>query len=159
MPEAEIDWLGLVHLGSALLAMASGAAVLMMEKGHTAHRRMGWVYVGSMVVVNGTAFMIYELFGRFGPFHIAALLSGLTVVLGMIPAIRRRPRKRWIGHHATWMTGSYVGLMAAAASETSTRYLRYDFGLSVILATAVVVVIGVIWMRRTLPRILRQYGL
>jgi len=78
--------LGLVHLACAVVALGAGAGVLLLRKGTRRHRRLGWVYVAAMLGLNLTALLIYRLFGRFGPFHLAALLSLVTVLAGLLPA-------------------------------------------------------------------------
>src|SRR3954468_22228785 len=40
---------GIAHASGAVLAMGSGAWILLTRKGTIAHRRVGWVYVASMV--------------------------------------------------------------------------------------------------------------
>jgi hypothetical protein len=108
--------------------------------------------------VCGTAFLIYDLLGRFGPFHIAAILSSITVVAGWIPVRRRKP-SRWVEHHAIWMSWSYVGLLAALAAETLSRVPNSPFWWMVAGASLAVVAIGYAVIRRTMPRILRPYRL
>jgi hypothetical protein len=62
--------------------------------------------------------------------------------------------------HYYWMTWSYVGLMAALASETITRHPAFHplkaggaaFGLAVAGATLVVVAVGATWIRRKQPQ-------
>jgi len=151
-----LDLLGVTHLASALLALIAGGLVLLSRKGTRWHRRCGRVYVGAMAVVIATALLIYDLFGGFGPFHVAALVSLVTVTMGMIPARRRAPRGRWIEMHAYWMCGSYVGLLAAAVSETATRYLDLPFGATVIAASLTVCGIGVAAMLVRIPATVRQ---
>ena len=97
-----------------------GLFVTVANKGTAVHRRAGWIHAASMLGVNVTALMLYQLTGRFGPFHAAAVFSLLTLVAGVVPA-RRRNGPQWVGRHAYWMSGSYVGLVAAAAAETLTR--------------------------------------
>jgi uncharacterized membrane protein len=80
--------LGWFHTATALVALASGAAVLLRRKGTLWHRRIGWTYVVSMILLNVTALMIYRLFGHFGPSHIAALVSLVTVLGGIVTAVR-----------------------------------------------------------------------
>jgi uncharacterized membrane protein len=110
-----------IHVATGLVALASGAIVFFNNKGTQFHRRMGYVYVISMVALNGTALMIYRLFGRFGPFHVLALLSLLTIAVGFWPAYRKKPAATWMKKHFRWMCGSYVGLAAATASEIIVR--------------------------------------
>ncbi len=103
----------------------------------------------STSIRNGTALLIYDLFGAFGPFHWLALVSLTTVAVGMVFVIRRRPRGTWMRHHAEVMSWSYVGLMAAGAAEVMNRGLTVDFGQTVALTTLVVV--GGILIHRVVP--------
>jgi len=105
-----------------------------------------------MLAVNGTALMIYELFGHFGPFHWMALASLASVVAGYWPA--RRRRAGWRARHAYYMTGSYVGLLAALVSEISTRIVAVPFFAAVALASFAVIGVGIWLMRRRIPAIL-----
>ena len=116
-----MDPLGLVHTASAVAALALGPAIFFRRKGDRLHRRLGWAYVTSMIVLNGTAFAIYDLFGHWGPFHYAAIASSATLAMGLVPAITRRPRGRWLERHYAGMAWSYAGLGAAAVAETLTR--------------------------------------
>lgn len=153
-----MDVLGVGHLAAAIAAMSAGAVVLLSRKGTRWHRRWGWLYVGSMLAINATALMIYDLFGGFGPFHAAALVSLGTVAMGMVPVRQRAPRGRWLPMHAYWMSGSYVGLLAAFVSESATRYFDYDFGNTVIAATVVVSGVGVALMLVRVPVAMRNVG-
>lgn len=153
--------LGIVHLTSAFASMGVGAAVLLVTpKGSRRHRQLGWTYVASMLVLNGTALAIYRLFGTFGPFHFAALISLATIVAGTIVARAagrarraRDPmrRERMVSLHYRFMTFSYVGLVAAFASESITRVPAFRvmaggpgpmFGFAVLGATLLVFGVG-----------------
>jgi uncharacterized membrane protein len=140
--------LGWAHTASAVAALAAGAAVLLLTKGTRTHRRLGWLYVASMLALNGTALLIYRLFGGFGPFHVAALFSLATVVAGVVPAVRRRPPRRWVERHYGLMSFSYVGLVAAGVSEVATRLPGVVFWWAVALPTAGVLVAGSVLIRR-----------
>ena len=131
-----------LHLGSAVVALVSGATVLLWRKGDQRHRLLGRVYFGSMLVLNLTALLIYRLFGGFGPFHIAAALSLATVIAGVLEARRQRPE--WLQRHYLWMTFSYVGLLAAAASEVGTRLPAAPFWSAVVLSSFAIVTIGAV---------------
>lgn len=134
--------LGWFHTLCAVVALVSGAFVVGMRKGTANHVQIGYIYVGSMVALNVTALMIYRLFGGFGPFHIAAIFSLIGLIVAILPAILRRPRKTWLTQHYYGMSWSYVGLIAAAASEFITRVPATVFWWGVLGATAGVVVIG-----------------
>ena len=151
-----LDPFGLVHALIGLAALLAGLAVLLTRKGTPRHRQLGLVYFWSMVALNGTALMIYDLWGRFGPFHGAALVSLATVLAGFVPAYRRKP-SAWMEHHAMFMSWSYVGLVAAFISEIATRVPGVGFGPAVIGATAVTVVGGGALIHTRMPRILAGF--
>lgn len=144
--------IGTIHFTLAIAAMLSGLIVLFLPKGNQRHRFGGWMYAGSMLGLNGTAFMLYRLFGHFGPFHIAAVISLLTVVAGVATARFRKPKGKWVLGHAYWMTWSYVGLLAAAVSEVATRLPESPFWGMVFVGTFVVVGVGSQLIRRRVPR-------
>ena len=153
MPHAPLGW---VHLALAFGALAVGAAVAIAEKGTPRHVLLGRTYGCLMLGVNGTAFMLFGLFGGLGPFHVAAFFSLLTVAAGWVPA-RSRLSRWWVERHAYFMSGSYVGLLAAAAAETLSRIPETPFWGMVIFATIAVTVVGLIVMRWTLPGALAPY--
>lgn len=148
--------LGWFHTVCAVVALGSGAAVLLRRKGTRVHRRIGWIYVASMLLLNGTALMIYRLFGGFGPFHVAAVFSLATVVAGTVPAVRRRPAN-WVERHYAWMTWSYVGLCAATVSEVATRTPGFRFWWAVAVGTFAVVGIGAVLIRRNAGPVLAPF--
>jgi uncharacterized membrane protein len=150
--------LGLFHTLTAVVALVAGAAVLLRSKGTRWHRRAGWVYVASMLLLNASALMIYRLFGGFGPFHFAALISLATVLAGVIVAVRRRPRGRWIEAHYYWMTFSYMGLVAAAFAEVATRVPAAPFWPAVAVASFAIFGIGYWAIMRRAEAILRPFA-
>ena len=132
--------MGAVHLLMALLATISGTVVIAMRKGGKTHKRIGYVYVANMIGLNITALFIYDLFGYFGIFHYGAIFSLLTVLAGIVPAIRRK--KGWIFRHYTYMFWSLMGLYAAFASETLVRVPNSPFFGMVGLASGIIFAIG-----------------
>jgi uncharacterized membrane protein len=161
--------LGQVHLAAAIVSLTSGAAVLLLSpKGTTRHRQIGWVYVVSMLALNVTALMIYRLFGGFGPFHVAAIVSLAGLLPGVVAARRAKSarlarnqlkRGHLVTKHYYFMAWSYVGLCAAAVSETATRLpiarprpgAGLEFGIAVAVATLLVVAVGA-WLINTRVR-------
>jgi len=153
--------IGWIHLVASVASVVLGAVVLRrVPKGGRQHRQLGWAYVVAMVTVNATAFMIYRLFGGFGPFHVAAIISIAGIVAGTLSARRARragqaqqelQRAHLVEVHYWWMTFSYVGLIAALASEAITRLPATRamaggagaiFGAAVGGATALVFAVG-----------------
>lgn len=153
-----MDVVGLIHTGVALAALVLGLAVVLCRKGTTVHRRTGRLYVGAMLLLNGTALAIYDLFGFFGPFHFAAVVSLGTIGAGLYPIYTRRPRGRWIERHAYFMAWSYAGLVAALMAELAVRVPGLGFGWAV-LGTLVVAVTGAAFIIHTrVPSIVSTFG-
>jgi uncharacterized membrane protein len=146
---------GLLHLLSALVAMVAGAVVLLNRKSGVLHKRMGYLYVAAMLVVNATAFFIYRVTGHFGVFHWFALGSLVSVAGGMVPALARRRISGWIYWHYYFMNWSVVGLYAAFWAETFTRLLPMSrFWPAVAAATAGTMLLGSVLIRRNAARLL-----
>ncbi|UOR07573.1 DUF2306 domain-containing protein [Hymenobacter aerilatus] len=144
---------GLIHLLSALLAMLTGAMVLLNRKGGHTHKRLGYAYVACMLVLNATAFMIYHLFGTFGPFHALSIVS-LTVLTGGILPMWWRV-KNALHWHYYFMNWSVVGLYAAFWAETLTRTLPSQrFWPMVLVATVLTATVGSLLIRRNAARFL-----
>ena len=99
-----MDTLGVVHLVFSIIAISAGAVVVMNAKGTRWHRTFGHIYATSMVGLIVTAFSIYDLTGSFGPFHVAASLSAVTLSVGLYHVLARRPQYNWIAWHAEWMS-------------------------------------------------------
>jgi len=115
--------LGVVHTVFSFLAILFGALVVLLDKGTRWHRTWGHLYAVCMVGLAVSALFIYRLTGSFGPFHLFALVGLATLALGMGTVLLRRPQGSWMEAHATWMSWSYVGLLAAFAAETLTRFV------------------------------------
>ncbi len=113
--------LGLVHFLAAMLAVVAGSLVYATRKGSCWHKRIGYVYVVSMVVTLVTAFMSYQLTGRFGPFHVAAVFSSVCILGGMVPVMLKQRVKYYLYWHYYFINWSVVGLYAAFWAETLSR--------------------------------------
>lgn len=150
---------GQIHFLAATVALLSGATALVFRKGSPPHRWAGRVYVGSMAVMLATAMLIYRLFDGFGPFHVMALISAVTLFFGVLPLYTRRVGTHWIIRHGMWMSWSYIGLCAAAAAELTTRTMDLDFGATVVLTSLAVVLAGGLILWRTFPGALSRLDL
>jgi uncharacterized membrane protein len=146
-----------VHIVLAVTALLAGLLVTLARKGTPLHRRTGWMYAGSLAGMNLSALLVYRLTGHFGPFHVAALLSLVTILLGIQFPWRRKPVGRWVQHHAYWMGGSYVGLLAAAAAEVTTRVPQTSFWWTTAGTSAVVTAIGIRVLLSRIPPLVKQF--
>lgn len=98
--------------------------------------------------------MIYDLYGRFGPFHVASVISLATVGAGFVPVYLRRPSGAWLQLHATFRCWSYVGLVAAFVAEVAVRIPGVGFGSAAIASTVLVLAGGAILIHVRVPRML-----
>ena len=142
---------GLVHFLAAIAALLLGAATLLATKGSHRHVWLGRAYAGAMGVLLVAAFVTYEVDGNFGPFHVMAIFSSLTLVAGLLPY--------WTGHrgsdairiHANFMAWSYIGLVAAGASQLVTHTVSGPAWVAVLVTSVLIVAVGVVLVRRWLP--------
>ena len=132
--------LGWFHLLLGVLALIVGAIVMLQPKGTRRHVFFGRLFVAAMLALNVTALMIYNLTGRFGPFHVAAVASLATLVAGFAAVFRRR--QGWLARHTFYMKWSFIGLLAATAAEITSRVPGWDFVWSVTLSVLTVVLTG-----------------
>lgn len=114
-------WLGAIHVVLASLSIITGAIVLFKRKGTKWHKRYGYVYAVSMLLMNITAIPLTTLFGGFGPFHFFILISLPTVLAAMYFPLFARHKDNWLVNHFEFMSWSYVGLIAAFFAEVVMR--------------------------------------
>lgn len=136
------SWIGLIHLAASVLALIFGTWILLTAKGTPIHRKIGYLYAFSMSVLIITAFMIYRLFGGFGIFHIAATVSTITLIGGMLPVLLRKPKNNWLGFHFSFMYWSVMGLYAAFVAEVLVRIPQTPFFRMVGIGTAAVMILA-----------------
>ncbi|GAB3697944.1 hypothetical protein GCM10027592_22560 [Spirosoma flavus] len=149
---------GALHLYAALAALVLGTCVLLLPKGSKTHKQVGYGYVVAMILVNVTAFMLYNLFGKFGPFHVAALFSGLSIIGGMLPIIFRRYVPGWFYYHYYFMNWSVVGLYAAFWAETLVRlFPMQQFWPVVVAATSLTAFMGTYLINRNKTKFFDKY--
>lgn len=116
--------IGIVHFASSIIALITGTMVLLYTKGTITHKRIGYVYTFSMLVVLVTSFFLYNLHGTFGILHWLAVLSSISLLAGMLPILFKYP-KDYISYHFSFMYWSVIGLYCAFAAETFTRIPFY----------------------------------
>ena len=111
---------GFIHLTASIIALITGLFILVSKKGTAPHKRIGYTYSISMIVLNVTAFMIYRLYGKFGIFHWFAVMSCLTLFAGLYPVIAKRT-KNYLVSHFRFMYWSVIGLYCAFMAEVFSR--------------------------------------
>lgn len=139
--------LAATHVLAALSALAAGATVLLLRKGTQQHRAIGTVYVVALVVVNVAALSLHRE-STFGVFHALAVVSLVTIVVGLSPLLIGRRSPMIITTHAYCMTWSYAGLVAAGGGQLTVALAR-DVGawavpaaIATVLSISGVVIFG-----------------
>lgn len=135
---------GILHTVFGVAALAFGLIVLLRPKGTRWHRSVGWAYVGSMIGLISSAFLIYNLFGRWGVFHTLAVIALVTLIAGIAPAVLKWPAARWMERHYHLMSYSYLGLLAATGAEIAVRVPGADFKVAAMVASGAVVLAGAV---------------
>ncbi len=115
---------GLFHTISAILAMIFGTLVLLNPKGTKKHKTVGYIYFINMVIVNLTAFSIFN-FGRISMFHFFAAVSLTSIMIGIISSVRKK--KHWLKQHFYYMNWSVVGLYCAFWAEVGVRFFDMKY--------------------------------
>lgn len=101
----------LVHLATALPALALGAVMLWRRKGTAPHKRWGRLWVGLMAVAALSSFWIREINdGGFSAIHLLSVWTLASLAAGVMLARRGKVRA-----HRGFMIGTYLGLLAAGA--------------------------------------------
>lgn len=112
---------GLIHTVAAVLALLAGFIIFVRPKATPLHRVLGYVYSVSMAVMLITAFFTFNLTKSFNFLHVFAIVSCPPLIIGFLAVFNKRPG--WFSKHYEWMCYSYLGLVAAFISETTTRIL------------------------------------
>ena len=157
-----VDWeqaLATGHVVAALSALLTGAAVLLLPKGTHTHRTIGTLYVLALVLVNVAALSLHRE-SAFGVFHALAVISLVTITVGLSPLLLGKRSPAVFATHAYCMTWSYAGLVAAGCGQLAVA-VGQDLGawvVPVVIGTALSLSGVVIFGRvpSTLERILAE---
>ncbi len=134
------DNIGLTHFISGIFAIIFGGLILALKKGTKKHRQIGYLYVISMVILILSSFGIYRLFGQFGLFHFFSIVATTSLVLGMLPMLKKQRSPKDYKTHFTRMYFSVIGLYAAFAAESFVRIPKLGSFWSIVAWTFVLVV-------------------
>jgi uncharacterized membrane protein len=112
---------GAIHTVLAMLGIVVGLIQLLRPKRGPTHRARGYAFVYAMLVADGTALLVFQFTGRFNILHAGAIANLVCIILAIIPVLRTPRPSNWKNQHHYWMSWSYVGLLAAAATELVVR--------------------------------------
>jgi uncharacterized membrane protein len=112
---------GTVHTVLAILGIAVGLIQFMRPKRGPGHRARGYAFVYAMLIADGATMLVFQFTGRFNILHVGAIANLVCIVAAVIPVLRTPRPANWKSRHYHWMSWSYVGLLAAAATELAVR--------------------------------------
>jgi uncharacterized membrane protein len=146
---------GSIHAVLAMLGIVVGSIQLLRPKGGSMHRALGYAFVYTMLVADGTAMLVFQFTGRFNILHVGAIVNLLCIVLAIVPVLRSPRPSNWKNQHYYWISWSYVGLLAAAATElvvrTSPSATREQAWMVTAATSVVVTAIGYVLINRYRP--------
>jgi uncharacterized membrane protein len=161
------DHTGLIHLIVSIIALLTGTLNLILVKGTLLHKKIGYVYAISMIVLLVTAFMMYNLYGTWGIFHWTAVISTLTLACGLFPILAKRPANNYVVLHFCFMYWSVMGLYGAFVSELFVRLpkivieggiLNSTFYLMMNIGIALTMGLGAFFFIKLKPKWDKQFG-
>ncbi|MGB5941545.1 MAG: DUF2306 domain-containing protein [Leeuwenhoekiella sp.] len=150
-----MDTITLVHSIFSVIALFAGSVVLLKPKGTPFHVKTGYTYVLSMLILLATSFFIFDLFNAFGAYHVMAIISFITLGLGMYFPLFARNKKNWAIQHYMWMSYSYVGLVMAGGSHLF-GLVDWPSWLSIVVFWGLPYVVGSILIFRNRKKILEN---
>jgi len=118
----EMSLLGWLHSLLSVMALASGLANILMPKGTSLHRRIGQIYVISLIAVCVTSLGVYSLHKFWFP-HWTALITLFLIAVAWSAARFKWPRRGWKYIHLTAVLVSYYMLIGGGVNEA---FLRVD---------------------------------
>ena len=140
---------GAIHLLAATLSLLLGTLILAVPKEKPLHKPAGYAYLTSMALMITTAFGIYRQYGGFGVFHVAALLTALTLLAGMLPIVLKKRVRHWLRWHYRFMYLSVLELYIALVAEFLVRVPGATFGRVATLSSAAVLIpAGILFFTR-----------
>jgi uncharacterized membrane protein len=146
---------GAMHTILASLAIGIGIIQFWRRKGDRVHRALGYLYVYGLLVADGAAMLIYQFTGKLNILHFGAVTNLICIALGMFAVLARPPNTDWRSMHYNWISWSYVGLLAAAATELIVRTVAFSNQMQIWSATAAatitVTAVGFVLIKRNRP--------
>jgi uncharacterized membrane protein len=152
---AQLTLAGAIHSMLATGCIVVGLIQLLRRKRGPGHRARGYAFVYAMLVADGAALLVFQFTGKFNILHAGAIVNLLCVSAAAIPVLRTPRPANWKNLHYYWMSWSYVGLIAAAATELVVRTVhlgtREQAWAVTAAMSALVTAIGYILINRYRP--------
>jgi len=104
-----------LHAFAAITAFGLGLVQLARRKGDTPHRMAGYVWIGLMLVIAASSFLIHEI-NQWRGFSLIHLLSIFVLVYAPIAVMHARRGR--ISAHKMGMIGLFVGALIIAGIFT-----------------------------------------
>src|SRR5436853_4821113 len=145
---ANLTLIGAVHTVLAATGIIVGLIQLLRVKGGPVHRALGYAFVYAMLIADGAAMLVFQFTGRFNILHIGALANLVCIICAIIPVVRSPRPANWKFQHYYWISWSYAGLLAAAATELVVRTVHLPTREQAWMATAAtsMVVSAIAWV-------------
>lgn len=143
--------IGLLHAGAAVAALLLGLVTVARPKGTPRHRVLGGAYAVLLLVVDMAALAIPRDEAGLGPFQVLAVVSLVTVSVGIVPMWVLPRTEGVIAVHGITMSFSYVGLVAAGLSQAAAQALPDSSTVAVVAASLVTFVLGTLVIVARVP--------
>src|SRR3954452_2147660 len=115
---------GALHTALAMLGIVVGLIQLLRPKRGAGHRARGYAFVYAMLIADGAAMLVFQFTGRFNILHLGALANLVCIIFAIVPVLRSPRPASWNLQHYYWISWSYAGLLAAAATELVVRTIH-----------------------------------
>jgi uncharacterized membrane protein len=152
---SNLTLIGAIHTVLAATGIVTGSIQLLRAKGGPVHRALGYAFVYAMLIADGAAMLVFQFTGRFNILHVGALANLVCIIFAVVPVLRSPRPANWKLQHYYWMSWSYAGLLAAAATELVVRTVHLPTREQAWMATAatsiVVTVISWVIINRNRP--------
>jgi uncharacterized membrane protein len=112
---------GAIHTTLAAAAIILGIIQFLRRKGDSVHRAAGYAYVYALLIGDGAAMLVYQFTGKLNILHFGVITNLVCIAIGMWPVLHNPRRPGWRKTHYYWISWSYVGVLAAAATELVVR--------------------------------------
>ena len=137
----------LIHIVCGLLALYVGFILFVKPKHSPSHKRLGYVYVVSLTLVDLTGLSMYAIKDSgINAFHFLAIGNLIALYGGLFAMIVKRPIKRWYRFHYYMLAWSYVGLVTATVVEIAVKTVQQPSIAMIGLTCVIAVGCGGIWI-------------